>query len=204
VTRQLTRIIVVDRLRHLWNRPLRDGDRPRLFLIAIVLIAAAAAVLTQLDGPSPAPRAHRAATSTVTKPQAPAAAPALTPDMERGEPSEEGTRTVVHPARTDVTTSKRAARRFLACYLPYTYGRVRARAIQSATGELQRRLVAQRLRVPAGERHRVPRLALLQSNSVGPRHAELLALVDDGKRRYTIALELIRTATGWRVTRVGA
>ena len=31
---------------------------------------------------------------------------------------------------------------------------------------------------------------LLQSNSVGHRHAELLALVDDGKRRYTVALEL--------------
>ena len=195
---------MLDRLRQLWNRPLRDGDRPRLFVTAVALIAASAAVLTQLDGPSPAPRPHRAATSPVTKPQAPAAAPAATPAMDRGEPSEEGHRTLVRPARTDVAASKRAARRFLAGYLPYTYGRVRARAIQSATGELQRQLVGQRLRVPAGERHRVPRLTLLQSNSVGHRHAELLALVDDGERRYTIALELIRTATGWRVTRAGA
>jgi len=177
---------VLDRLRQLWNRPLRDGDRPRLFVTAVALIAAAAAVLTQLDGPSPAPRAHRAATSTVTKPQAPAAAPAATPEMDRGEPSEEGHRTVVRPARTEVRASKRAARRFLAGYLPYTYGRSRAQAIQSATGELQRQLDAQRPRVPAGERHRVPRLALLQSNSVGHRHAKLPALVDNGKRRYTI------------------
>ena len=194
---------MVDRLRQLWNRPLRDGDRPRLFAIAVALIAATAAVLTQLDGPTQAPSLHRAATSPVTKPQAPATAPAVTPDIERREPSEEGTRTVVRPARADVTASKRAARRFLAGYLPYTYGRVRARAIQSATGALRRRLVARRPRVPAGERRRSPRLTLLQSNSVGHRHAELVALVDDGECRYTIALELARTATGWRVTRAG-
>lgn len=195
---------MVDRLRQLWNRPLRDGDRPRLFAIAVALIAATAAVLTQLAGPSPVPPPHRAATTPVTKPQAPATAPAVTPDMKRGEPSKEGTRTVVRPARADLRASKLAARRFLAGYLPYTYGRVRARAIRSATGALQRRLVADRPRVPAGERRRSPRLTLLQSNSVGHRHAELLALVDDGERRYTIALELARTATGWRVTRAGA
>jgi hypothetical protein len=195
---------VVDRLRLVWNRPLRDSDRLRLFAIAVALIAAAAAALTQLEGPSPAPRPHRAASSPVTKPQAPATAPTATPDMARGEPSEEGSRTVVRPSRADVTASKQAARRFLAGYLPYTYGRVHARAIQSATGALQRRLVAQRPRVPAGERRRSPRLTLLQSNSIGHRHAELLALVDDGERRYTIALELIRTGTGWRVTRAGA
>jgi hypothetical protein len=195
---------VVDRLRQLWNRPLRDGDRPRLFAIAVALVAATAAVLTQLDGPSPAPRPHRAVTSPVTKPQAPATAPAATPDMDRGEPSEEGHRTVVRPARADVRASKRAARRFLGGYLLYTYGRVCARAIQSATGALQRQLDARRPRVPAGERRRSPRLTLLQSNSVGHRRAELLALVDDGKRRYTIALELARAATGWRVTRAGA
>jgi hypothetical protein len=195
---------VIDRLRQLWNCPLRDGDRPRLFVIAVALIAAAAAVFTQLDGPSPAPRAHRAATSPVTKPQAPAPAPAATPDMDRGEPSEEGHRTVVRPARTDVAASKRAARRFLAGYLPYTYGRVRVRAIQSATGALKRQLVAQRPRVPAGEHRRIPRLVLLQSNSVGHGQAELLALVDDGKRRYTVTLELVHAATGWLVTRAGA
>jgi hypothetical protein len=195
---------VLDRLRQLWNRPLGDGDRPRLFTIAVALIAATAAVLTQLDGPSPAPRPHRVATSLAPTPHAPATPPAATPDLDRPEPNEEGHRTVVRPARADVRASKRAARRVLAGYLPYTYGRVRAQAIRSATGALQRQLVARRPRVPAGERRRSPRLTLLQSNSVGQRRAELLALVDDGKRRYTIALELARTATGWRVTRAGA
>jgi hypothetical protein len=37
---------VVDRLRLFWNRPLRDGDRPRLFAIVVALIATAAAMLT--------------------------------------------------------------------------------------------------------------------------------------------------------------
>jgi hypothetical protein len=46
-------------------------------------------------------------------------------------------------------------------------------------------------------------LVLLQSESVGHRHAELVALVSDGRRRYTVGLELARTTAGWQVTGVG-
>jgi hypothetical protein len=45
---------VADRLRLFLNRPLQDGDRPRLFAIAVAVIAAAAGVLTLLDDAGPA------------------------------------------------------------------------------------------------------------------------------------------------------
>jgi hypothetical protein len=193
---------VVDRLRLFWNRPLRDSDRPRLFAIAVALIAAVAAVLTQLERPGPSLRAQ----PPDGRPAAGAPAPLLTPAASAppAEPSEEGTRTPVAASRVDVAASKRAARRFLARYLPYTYGRGRARRIRPATPALRRRLFDNRPRVPARERRRAPRLVLLQSESVGHRHAELVALVGDGRRRYTVGLELARTRAGWQVDRVGS
>ena len=196
---------VVDRLRLLWNRPLRDGDRPRLFAIAVALIAAAAAVADPARA-ARAPRRDRSRRHADPRRRAAAAAPAATPAVRApAAPSEEGTRTAGRSAsRADVAASKRAARRFLAGYLPYTYGRARAARIRAATDELRRRLAAQRPRVPPRERRRRPRLVLLQSDSVGHRHAELVALVDDGARRYTVALELERTAAGWHVTGVGS
>jgi hypothetical protein len=193
---------MVDRLRLLWNRPLRDGDRPRLFAIAVALIAAAAALLTQLERPAPSPPVK----PRQALPAAGALEPASTPAASSppAEPSEEGTRTPGATSRADVAASKQAAHRFLAGYLPYTYGHGRARRIRPATAALRRWLAAQRPRVPARERRRRPRLMLLQSATVGHRRAELVALVGDGRRRYTVALELARTRAGWQVARVGS
>ena len=192
---------MVDRLRLLWNRPLRDSDRPRLFAIAVALIAAAAAVLTQLERPGPSPRTQ----PPDGRPAAGAPAPVLTPAASAppAEPSKEGTRTPIASSHADVAASNHAARRFLAGYLPYTYGNGRARRIRPTTAALRRRLSANRPRVPARERRRRPRLVLLQSDAVGHHHAELVALVSDGRRRYTVALELSRAAASWRVERVG-
>jgi hypothetical protein len=120
------------------------------------------------------------------------------------EPSGGGTRSPVAASRADVAASKRAARRFLARYLPYEYGRGPARRIRPATGELRRRFALQQPRVPARERRRTPRLVLLQSNTVGHHRAALTALIDDARRRYTVGLELMRAAAGWQVARVGS
>jgi len=87
---------------------------------------------------------------------------------------------------------------------PYTYGRGRARQIRPATPSLRRQLSATRPRVPARERRRAPRLVLLQSDTVGHRHAELVALVGDGHRRYTVGRSLERAGAGWQVARVGS
>jgi hypothetical protein len=195
---------MVDRLRLWWNRPLRDGERSRLFAIVVALIAAAAALLTQLDRPGPSPHAQ--------PPDRPPAAgasesdPVLTPSASAPptEPSEEGTRSPVATSRADVAASKQAAGRFLARYLPYTYGRGQVRRIRPATAALRRRLAGRRPRVPARERRRTPRLVLFQSDTVGHHRAALTALIDDGRRRYTVGLELVSAAAGWRVARVGS
>jgi hypothetical protein len=46
-------------------------------------------------------------------------------------------------------------------------------------------------------------VVLVQSNGVGRVRAELVALVGDGARRYTVPLELTRGPAGWKVTAVG-
>ena len=192
---------MVDRLRLFWNRPLQDGDRPRLFAVAVALIAGATAVLAQLDRPTPSPSSEAPARTTSPVPTpapSPTAAPTATED-----PHEEGTRSAGSANGADILASKRSARAFLAGYLPYTYGRGRAERIDAASAALRRRLTARRPRVPAGERRRTPRLELLQSDAVGGGRAELVALVADGRRRYTIALDLARTRGRWTVTGVG-
>jgi hypothetical protein len=195
---------VVDRLRVFWNRPLRDADRRRLFAIAVGLIAAAAAVLTQVEGPRPSPRPQPADGPPAAFSSTPEPVPTPAASARPVQPSEEGTRTPVAASGADVAASKRAARRFLARYLLFTYGRGRPRRISLATDSLRRRLAAQRPRVPARERRLTPRLVLLQSNTVGHHRAALTALVDDGRRRYTVGLELMRAAAGWRIDRVGS
>lgn len=107
-------------------------------------------------------------------------------------------------SRADVVATKRAARRFLAGYLAYTDGRRPARRIASASVALRRSLAAHPPRVPARERHRRPRVVLMQSHGVGRVRAELVALVRDGARRYTVPLKLTRGRSSWKVTAVGS
>jgi hypothetical protein len=195
---------VVDQLRQFLNRPLRDGDRLRLFAIAVVVIAGTAAILALLDDADSPPHPSRAAATPL--PSAPADPPATSPapPATPRAPSEEGNLPAgSQPSSADIAQSKRAARQFLAGYLPYTYGRGRARRIAAVTPELRDRLTRERPRVPVGERRRRPRLELLQSDGVSRDRAELVALVGDGKRRYTVPLRLARSPSGWRVTDLG-
>jgi hypothetical protein len=199
----VTRSAVVDRLRLFLNRPLSASDRPRLFAIAVVLILAAAGLLAVLHDTAPSPPRAVASHPPVPPPTV-AAEPAVLPSSTPTVPSEEGTAApdaLASPA--EVRGAKRVARRFLAGYLPYSYGRGSARQITGADPRLRSRLVRERPRVPASERRRRPRVGLVQSDGAGRVRARLVALVDDGRRRYTVALELARTGGGWRVTAVG-
>jgi hypothetical protein len=197
---------VLDRLRVFLNRPLTDADRPRLFGLAvtvILLVALAFAVLAASDDAPPAtrPATQSPSPSRSAAPLEPAPAPPAPAEVpsEEGEPSD-----ALAASRADVTDAKRAARRFLAGYLPYSYGRRSARDIAGATPELRAELTRERPRAPAGERYRRPRIVLLQTEGVGRERAGILALVSDGKRRYTVPLELARIRAGWRVTDVGS
>lgn len=191
---------MIDRLGRWLNRPLRDGSRRALFVMAAAVIVAAAGVLALLDGggdrPAPATKTVKQATSTLAQDLPPAAS------LER--PSEEGPSRGRVGSREQVDAAKRAARRFLDGYLEYTYGRRTADRIEAASADLRERLEAQRPRVPASERDRRARVEVLQAHGAGEVRAAMLALVDDGARRYTISLELERRRSGWLVTAVGA
>ena len=190
---------MIDRLRTWLNRPLGDGDRTRLFLAAVATILAGAGVLTFLDAPrerpprhSPPPAAARSPGAAVT------VAPVETPNAPRSPAA--GT----PAARDRVETAKRAARRFLADYLPYTYGRRPARSIRGATPPLRRRLATEQPRVPPAVRRRHPRVLLVQAEDVSRTRTAVTALVGDDGHRYTVELELHRGRSGWTVTNVGA
>jgi hypothetical protein len=185
------------------NRPLRDGDRPRLFAIVVALLLVAAGLLAFFDDSSPSREQRRdpvpaasAGASTPTDAIVPAATPATL--SEESDPPAE-----LRPSPIDVARSKRAARHFLAGYLRFTYGRATVTEIRSATPELRTELARSRPRVPDAERRLLPRVELLQSNGVARQHANLVALVSDGKRRYGIRLQLANTPTGWLVTGLG-
>ena len=199
---------MIDRLRLVLNRPLDDGERPRLFAVAAAVILAAGITFALLDDAGPSAAPSRAATAT---PAFSPASPALPPELPAQTaapleaPSEEGAPPAALAAsRADVAQAKRAARRFLVGYLRYAYGKGNARQIRTVSVQLRGRLARDRPRVSARERRRQPRVELLQAAGVSRRHAELLALVSDGARRYTVPLELKRSSTGWTVTDVGS
>jgi hypothetical protein len=102
----------------------------------------------------------------------------------------------------EIAAAKRTARRFLTGYLAFSYDRAPASAIGDIGQALERELAEHPPRVSARERARHPRVKLLQSDGVSPTAASLLALVDDGARRYTLTLELAHRAAGWIVTGV--
>jgi hypothetical protein len=195
---------MVDRLRGFLNRPLSDGDRPRLFAIAVALILGAAAVLALLDDGGSSPPT-RAPVATSTDRQSDSRPPAAEPAVAAEPPSEEGQpAAAVEASRRDVAEAKRAARRFLSGYLPYSYGQGHAREIENADPGLRERLARERPRVPPRERRRQSRLELLHANGAGRDQARMVALVSDGRRRYTVEFELARTASGWQVTTAGS
>jgi hypothetical protein len=196
---------VIDRLRLALNRPLDDGERPRLFAVAAAVILAAGITFALLNDAGPSAAPSRAATAT------PASSPARPPELRAQTaaplevPSEEGTPPpALAASRADVAQAKRAARRFLAGYLPYAYGQANARQIRTVSVQLRVRLARERPRVSARERRRQPRVELLQAAGVSRRHAELVAVVSDGARRYTVPIELERTQAAWIVTDVGS
>jgi hypothetical protein len=195
---------VIDRARIALNRPLSDGDRPRLFAFSAVLIVAGALILAVI-GRAPARPVkrvdHRSPPPAVAGPAGPVApvrVEAAGPPSEesRPNPSLELSRRGQHAVR-------RTARRFLAGYLAYSYGQGPVRRIRGAGDRLRARLAAQRPRVPARERRRHPRVVLLQLDGAGRTWAGVMALVDDRARRYSVSLTLARVRSGWQVTRAG-
>jgi hypothetical protein len=197
---------VIDRARIVLNRPLEDGDRPRLFAMAVASIVGGALVLSVI-GRAPARPAKRAEHRAPVPTAAPPGPVVLTSPVQverSGPPSEEsGPNAGLEISPTEQRVVKRTARRFLLDYLPFTYGRGSARNIRAASARLRAELAADPPRVPPRERRHRPRVTLLQLDGAGRTWAGVVALVDDGARRYSVALTLARVERAWQVTRAG-
>jgi hypothetical protein len=198
---------VIDRVRIAINQPLDDGDRPRLFAMAVASIVGGALILSVI-GRAPTrpakPAEHRAPVPTATPP-APATRTSPVQVEQTGPPSEESEPNAgLEISRSELRIVKRTARRFLLDYLPFTYGRGSARHSRAATARLRAQLAAEPPRVPPRERRHRPRVTLLQLDGAGRTWAGVVALVDDGARRYSVAMTLARVGRNWQVSRVGS
>ena len=95
------------------------------------------------------------------------------------------------------------ARRFLAGYLPYSYGRRPPRTIRGLTPDLRRDLVRHTPRVPPALADKArPRLTGLTLSGIDGRQVILLARIDDGRSRYAALLTVQRQGQRWAVSQV--
>jgi hypothetical protein len=103
----------------------------------------------------------------------------------------------------DTRAAAAAARAFLEGYLPYSYGRADAERIRAAAIPLLRELEASPPRVPASVAHARPQLVSVRAEATtGGSSIDVVAVVEDGRRRYRIPLAVRNTAGRWLVTAV--
>jgi hypothetical protein len=97
--------------------------------------------------------------------------------------------------------ARRAAKRFLAGYLPFAYGR--GSALRGITQTLRRQLLAPRAQLTPVERRRRPRVVSLQTISTTPTFVVATAVIDDGGvATYRVRFTLSRSAGRWAVSSV--
>jgi hypothetical protein len=107
----------------------------------------------------------------------------------------------VAPREARVATA--AARAFLDGYLPYSYGQSDAERIRAAAGRLLRELEASPPRVPASVARARPRLISVRAEAAtGGSNVDVVAVVEDRRRRYHIPLVVRDTGRRWIVTAV--
>lgn len=175
-------------LRALLERPIADSERRRAFVLATVIVVLAGVSLVALRPAGEQSQAPPVTTSQV--PQRPGG------DPSRGNGTPGGS--------APSTQAEAAARRFLAGYLPYIYGRGSASAIRAASPQLGRRLRRERPRVSPATRRRRPRIADLSARSLIDGALVVAEIADGGVARYPIELVLERRGGRWQVARVGS
>jgi len=99
--------------------------------------------------------------------------------------------------------ARRVAKRFLAGYLAFAYGRGSARAVRGITQTLRRQLLSPRAQLTPVERRRRPRVASVQTVGTTPVFVVATAVIDDGGfARYRLRFTLSRSAGRWAVSSV--
>ena len=168
-----------------------DGRRLAVMSLAVIATGAVLMLATRADPPT-----RRVAAA--------ARPPAATSAQDSGLDSAPTRRPSRRVTTADVRGVKRTARRFLIGYLAYSYGQRDARTLRATTSALRRRLAEQPPRVRRRDRRRRARVELLQTEAIAADRISLLALVDDGARRYSVQLALEPRDERWLVTNVGA
>ncbi len=102
-----------------------------------------------------------------------------------------------------VARARHAARRFLAGYLPFAYGRASAGSVEAVTPALRRQLRRERVQLTPVEHRRRPWVLWLTALARSARAMVVTALVDDGGiANYAVRLTVRRTSRGWLVSSV--
>jgi hypothetical protein len=137
----------------------------------------------------------------VSRPSSPARVTTTPPPRATRNEGEPNTAPAVATREAQAATA--AARAFLDGYLPYSYGRADARRIRAAAGSLLREFEASPPRVPATVARARPRLISVHAQAAtGDLGIHVLAVVDDGQRRYSIPLSVRKDGRRWVVTAV--
>jgi hypothetical protein len=166
----------------------RLPQRVRRFVVAIGALLALGAVIAALTLTTPHGGQERR-----PAPQRPAAT------VPRTSP-----RRLPPPVSTAaMLQARRVAKRFLAGYLPFAYGRGSALAIRAATQALRRQLLSQRAQLTPVESRRRPRVVALQTIGTTPVFVVATAVIDDGGvATYRLRFTLSRSAGRWAVSSV--
>jgi len=131
--------------------------------------------------------------------------PSRTPEGGRAAPTEGGPELERHDAG-ELPAVERAARRFLASYLPLIYGKAGAsiEELRSAAPRLRARLEAEPGRVPPGQAALTPHLERVTVVGEGPISALVTAHIKDSQApAYPLVFHLQKDAGDWLVTRIG-
>ena len=143
--------------------------------------------------------ATTAAVETMTSPAA--VEPMQMTDAGGTESSEIGR--ISASQRRAVRQASTAARRFLAGYLPYSYGRRAATRIRAVSPTLRRTLAREAPRVPPALRAKArPRLQALRLSGITGRQVIMLARIEDGQSGYAALVTVQRQGHRWAVSRV--
>jgi hypothetical protein len=168
----------------LLGREFDDRDRRRMFVLAAAVVMAAALLL--LAATPDHARVHVTARRPV------ASALSSTPSDARTRPS------VQQPTTPPSVT--RAARAFLAAYLPYLYGHPHPGLVPAATAALRRELTHQALVVPPAQSRLRPRVVSLTTTRTPTGDWTARALITDGGvANYLIVLTVVGGHQGWLV-----
>ena len=129
--------------------------------------------------------------------------PSATPSPASATAVEGEARNAPAVAPREARAAAAAASTFLKGYLPYSYGRAKVRRIRAAATPLLRELAASPPRVPASVAQARPQLVSVSAEAAtGGSKIDVVAVVKDGQRRYSVRLSMREAGGRWVVSAV--